>query len=452
MRKRRLDLLTVGFALFAMFFGAGNLIFPPQLGNASGSEWVIGFIGYIVIDVGLAMIAVMAIVKNGGHLAGVTRRVGRYWSTLIGIAVALCIGPFLAIPRTAATAYELGIRPLGVDYRILFSAVYFIIAFLLTIRGGKVIDIVGKVLTPLLLIGLAAMITVGVMSPIGTIKMVDEVGSVANAGITSGYQTLDAFGALLFSIVIIGSVKAKGYRTESDKRSFIWKACLIAGVALFLVYGGLTYLGATTSNLVDNTMSHADLLVFITKKIFGFPGVVLLGVIVILACLTTVIGLTASISAYFEEMSKGKLSYTFLVTAILLIGFLLSCLGLDTIISVSAPVLNTLYPMVLILIVTSFFKGWFRNDNTVKGAAFTALGISLLNTAVSLGISIPLISKLPFSDFGLNWILPAVIGGAIGSFVGRGGMKQPAGREPDKAEIFKDKAELFKDKPVKANS
>lgn len=433
MVKKRLDLFTVGFALFAMFFGAGNLIFPPELGNMGGSQWLIGFIGYIVVDVGLSMIAVMAIVKTGGHLQGVTSRIGRHWSVFIGVAVALCIGPFLAIPRTAATAYELGVHPMGLNARIIFSAVYFIVTFLLTVRNTKVVDIVGKILTPLLLLGLAAMIIVGIVSPIGSIAHVNEVGAVANNGITSGYQTLDAFGALLFSIIIIGSAEAKGYDQPGEKRRFIWHTCIVAGVALFLVYGGLTFLGATTSTMVDNSVGHADLLVFITKHIFGYPGVVLLGIVVILACLTTSIGLTAAISAYFTELSKGKISYTVLVTIIMVISFLLSCIGLDNIISVSAPILNTLYPMVLILIILSFFKNWVKNDNTVKGAAFTALVVSLLNTAIGFGLPIPLISYLPLTSFGLNWIIPAIIGGIIGSFVGRSKIKTDTDAEVLKA-------------------
>lgn len=410
------DVITVGFALFAMFFGAGNLIFPPYLGLVSGSNWLVGFICYIIVDAGLAMVTVVTMVKCGGQLSGVTGRIGRRCSILVGVAVALCIGPMLAIPRTAATAFEVGIEPIGLDNRVLFSAIYFMAAFFLTVRSTAVVDIVGKFLTPLLLVGLTVMIIVGVVAPIGPIVEKAGMDIVARDGITSGYQTLDAFAALLFSMIIIQSVEAKGYLGERQS-GFVLKTCILAGAALFFVYGGLTYLGATVSDLIGADISHSALLIYITKEILGYPGVILLGVVVVLACLTTVIGLTASISTYFSELSGGRISYKTLVTVIMAIGFILSCLGLNTIVSLSAPVLNTLYPMVLVLILLSLFKKQVKNDNIVKGAAFTALAVSILNTADGFGLSIPLLHVLPLYQFGLNWILPAVVGGLLGNLI-----------------------------------
>ncbi|MDL0416223.1 branched-chain amino acid transport system II carrier protein, partial [Clostridioides difficile] len=188
------DVIVIGFALFAMFFGAGNLIFPPYLGVLSGSSWLIAFIGFLFADGGLALLAVIAATKFNGDTSKMFSRAGKGLSIALGCAMVICIGPLLAIPRTAATTYEMGILPTigsGIS-PVIFSIVFFALVLVLTIRPSKVVDIVGAILTPALLIALAVLIVKGIVSPLGEIRDSSLIQNVFAEGITQGYQTMDA--------------------------------------------------------------------------------------------------------------------------------------------------------------------------------------------------------------------------------------------------------------------
>jgi LIVCS family branched-chain amino acid:cation transporter len=111
-RTKKIDILVIGFALFSMFFGAGNVIFPPYLGMEAGSEWFSGFACYFAADIGLALLTIIAMLKNGSDSAGIMRPLGKTASAILLTAVVLCIGPLLAIPRTAASTYEMSVLPL----------------------------------------------------------------------------------------------------------------------------------------------------------------------------------------------------------------------------------------------------------------------------------------------------------------------------------------------------
>ena len=414
------DLITVGFALFAMFFGAGNLLFPPFLGLGSGPQWLLAFICYIIADAGLAIVVMIAVQVSGGKMENVVGRVGKVCATIIGISVALCIGPIIAIPRTGAVAFEMGAQPLGFNNKVIFCAIYFLVAFVLMLKGSKVVDIVGNFLTPFLLIGLIAMIIIGIVNPIGDISNVVQFDSVVKKGIGDGYQTLDALASLLFSILIINSANDKGYTDPKLKMKFVCGASIVAGIGLFIVYGGLAYLGATTSSLSEITFSeigNSELVVFITKKLLGQPGVVILGIVVTLACMTTTIGLTASISNYFSSLSKGKIKYEVFVIIICLFSFGGACLGVGAIINIAAPILNLVYPAVLVLVILTFFKNQIKSDLIVQGATLFAFLTSLAteaNAFLEEGSKIPYIMDLPLASLGLHWIIPAIVGGILG--------------------------------------
>ena len=303
-----------------MFFGAGNLLFPPYLGLVSGQSWIVSLIGFVLADVGLALLVMAASAKCSGDLDKVLNRVGKNTSKLIGIAAVLCIGPLLAIPRTAATTFEMGITPIlgemNITASVIFSIIFFGLTLALTIRPSKVVDIIGKVLTPTLLIVLAILIIKGIITPIGDLNpeaMIEN--NPFQEGISQGYLTMGALGAAALATVIITSIHEKGYINSRDKVKLTMKAGLVAGIALTLVYGGLTYLGATLSNLPGNPYGvntpKASLMVVITNGLFGYPGKIVLCAIVSLACLTTAIGLTSATGKYFSSITNGKLKHPF---------------------------------------------------------------------------------------------------------------------------------------------
>ena len=198
MKKYLRDMMVIGFALFSMFFGAGNVIFPPYLGLGSGPEWLLGFASYFAADIGLALLAMFAILRQGSP-DGITAPIGKLPSTLLLCAIVLCIGPMLAIPRTASTTYETSLSPLIAGFSpMLFSVLFFLLIFLLCVRESTVVDIVGKLLTPALLAGLLVLIAAGVAHPIGPVGTRPLVDSVAATGVEAGYQTMDVLAAIVF--------------------------------------------------------------------------------------------------------------------------------------------------------------------------------------------------------------------------------------------------------------
>lgn len=417
------DVVVIGFALFAMFFGAGNLIFPPFLGVTTGDSWLVGFLGFVLSDVGLALLAILAAAKCNGSINKILERPGKTLAVILGSSIMICLGPLLAIPRTAATTFEMGIQPIFSNVSpVLVSVVFFALTLILTIKPSKVVDIIGQFLTPALLVGLGVLIIKGVITPIGEISQDAMIDDIFANGVGQGYQTMDAIGAVALSTVLVSSITEKGYKNANDKVKIALKAGIVAGVGLCLVYGGLTYLGATISTSYIgadiSSISKTSLMVEITEILLGNPGKLVLAIIVSLACLTTAIGLTSATAKYFENLTNGKLKYEVLVIAICVFSAVVSNFGVNTIIQFSGPILDIIYPATVVLVVLTLFSDFIKNDNVFKGATYTAIVISVVTVINNLGIiSIPFITKLPFASLGFNWIVPVIVVGVLCSFI-----------------------------------
>ena len=368
MPRPLLDMFVIGFALFSMFFGAGNVIFPPYLGLSCGAEWFAGFAWYYLADIGLALLALFAVLRCGST-EKVTGRLGTVPSKLLLSAIVLCIGPMLAIPRTAATTLEMAVNPLlsGVS-PLVFSLLFFTLIAALCVRQSAVVDIVGKFLTPALLIGLLVLIVLGVVNPIGPVPDRVLVDSVVITGIEAGYQTMDVLAAILFGIIILKSAESKGYTQRRDQVKVVAGAAIVAGIALLVVYLGLTYLGVTTSRFFDLTVQRTFLMVSIVRNLLGTPGVWLFSLIVTLACITTAVALVSSAADFFSSLLK--VSYTKMALAVCVFSAAAANFGLDTIVSIAAPVLNVVYPPTLVVVGFSFFEKWLPNHSAVRFAAF----------------------------------------------------------------------------------
>lgn len=412
------DIMVVGFALFAMFFGAGNLIFPPYLGLVSGSSWLTGFAGFVLADVGLALLAMLAAAKCNGEVSKILSRSGKILSIVLGCSIMICLGPLLAIPRTAATTFEMGIAPLfGGFNQVIFSIIFFALTLLLTIKPSKVVDIIGAFLTPALLIALAVLIISGIVSPLGNISSTSMIENVFVEGINQGYQTMDTLGAVALSTVIISTIANKGYKNEKLKVKLTLQAGIVASIGLCLVYGGLAYLGATVSKIYGADVVQTSLIVNITSALLGQPGKIILALIVGLACLTTSVGLTSATGQYFTKLTNGKLKYELVVIVVCVFSAIVSNFGVSTIIQFSAPILSLIYPATVTLIILTLFGDKIKNDNVFKFATYAALIVSLLTVANDFNINIPFVLNLPFASFGFNWIVPVVIAGIVGNFI-----------------------------------
>ena len=418
-KKFGADSIVVGFALFSMFFGAGNVIFPPYLGFGAGTQWVNGFLFYFIADIGLALFALFTLLKVGGS-ENITGRIGSVASNILMSAIILCIGPMVAIPRTAATTFEMSVAPLisGVS-PVIFSVAFFIVVLLLSIRQSAVIDVVGKVLTPALLIGLLVLIIKGIISPLGSIvnPHVDSSFVIVN-GIKSGYQTMDVLAALAFGIIILKSAQEKGYSDARESSKMIRAAAVIAGVLLLIVYFGLTYLGATSASLFSLGISRAELVIGIVERLLGKVGLVIFAVVVALACMTTAVALVSSAASFFEKLTKGRLSYAVLVIVICVSSAVISNLGLDRIVAVASPILDIVYPPTLVLIALSWF-GDRLSRGVYRWAVIGALIASVLSTLSLYGVSVPIVNTLPLASLGLGWIVPAAGFGIVAYVISR---------------------------------
>ena len=430
------DFVFIGLALFAMFFGAGNLIFPPDIGVRSGPDWFIGFLCFFIADAGLAVIGMLSMVKANGRIENVTGVIGKTPSTILATAVILCIGPGIAIPRTATVTYGLGLAPvfnIAADNKWalpVFSVVFFLIVLALTIKPTRVVDIVGKVLTPVLVVALLIMIVIGFVSPKGSISDSLPGTQTVQYGILNGYQTMDGMASLFFAIIVISAVYAKGYTSRKDSTSMTIKASVVAGILLFIVYGGLAYLGATTGTLWKSLVGipvksggvdQAGLVINITNALMGKAGVVILGIVVALACLTTAIGLTSATAEYFHKLSKGKLKYSHMVIAVCVFSAFICNLGLATILKIAVPILLLVYPIVVLLLVVTLFRRFINKQWAYKLAAIAALIVSAItvlgDTFDSLKESFAFIHKLPLDAYGFNWLIPTLIALVIGMII-----------------------------------
>ena len=384
MKVRMNDVIVTGFALFAMFFGAGNVIFPPYLGMTSGTEWVIGILCFIFIDVILSCVGIFTIVYGGGSITALENVVGKVPGMVLNVASILCTGVLIAPPRTAATTYEMSIAPFTDKISLfVFSIIFFAIVFIFTIRPTRFVDIIGKFLTPVLIICTFVLIIAGIINPIGEIAA-PVSQTVAQDGIIAGYQTMDILVVSGFGLVMLNTLRLKGYTERKVQLKAIVGVCFVAGILLSLIYGGLAYLGATSSVVLGNSnLNQAQLIVAITNQLMGQTGMIILGVIVGFACLTTAVGLIGATACFFEDFTNKKVKYPVWVVINTLISISLCNLGLSTIIEVAVPILTTICPPFMVTVLLLLFRNQIRNTLVYKGIAFVALVYGLVSTVQS---------------------------------------------------------------------
>ncbi|MEE1197785.1 MAG: branched-chain amino acid transport system II carrier protein [Acutalibacteraceae bacterium] len=400
-KKYLIDGFLIGSALFSMFFGAGNMIFPPYLGFKAGNEWLLGFISYFIADIGLALIAVFALIKTSSNNE-LLRPLGKIPAFVLMFSVFMCIGPLITIPRTAATTYELAIAPLGANFStILFYIIFFTVVFLLCYNKSAVVDIVGKFLTPLLFLGLVFLIVLGIINGAGNIDTASRSQNIVADGIEAGYQSMDVLGAMVFGILVLNSFKEKGYNEPHRKLKIFGVSGLVAGGGLLVIYLGLTFLGASVAQNYTMHISRTELLINIINTLIpGKTGIIFFGIIAGLACLSTAIALTSAAAEYLCELTKGKISYKAFVVIICVFDIAVSLLGVEGLITLASPILNLIYPPILITVILSLFKkhiGVFA-FRLSAAAAFIFAFIDVLNFRF--------IYKLPLSRYGFAWVLP----------------------------------------------
>ncbi|PLR84845.1 branched-chain amino acid transport system II carrier protein [Bacillus sp. V33-4] len=432
---RKFDTLFIGLMLFSMFFGAGNLIFPPFLGAQSGTAFWLAMAGFTLTAVGLPFAVLLAVSLAKGGAQAIGNRVHPYFSAIFMVIVYLSIGPFLAIPRNANVAFEMGVMPFVPESAnaalvlFLYTVIFFSLVFVISLNPSKMEKYMGRWITPALLLSMVVLCAVGFANLDAPLQApaADYQAGAFFKGFLEGYNTMDALASLAFGIVILTAIQQRGVRDEKQLTKYTLKAAVIAAVLLTLVYVSLGLIGGKMA--VNGPFENGtEILSAASTLLLGQNGTALLGFIFTLACFTTVVGLTAACGQYFSKLIP-KASYKSVVLVITLFGFTLSNLGLSQILKVSVPFLITAYPLTIVLITLAFFNRYFKNTKKVYGSAMLFTGVFAviggLNTfGLDLGPLQTLREVLPFSSVGLEWVVPALVGTGVGLLLSAFGRKQ----------------------------
>ncbi len=422
MKKKLLDTIIIGFALFAIFFGAGNLIFPPYLGVTAGENWGIATLAFLISDPLLSIIAVMVVAALGGSALNVGRRVHPLFASALAAICVLLIGPIFAVPRTGASTHEIFVQSYVPEApQWITSLVFFGIVLWITYQENSVMDAIGKYLTPILLIILFLIFVGAVLQPNASFAATDRTGLFAQ-GFKEGYQTMDVLGAPLLAGVVMKDITRRGYLNKKDQFRMMFGVGIVAFILLALEYSTLAYSGASMSTVIDSTAQRAAMLTTIVKNLLGSWGQLAMGLAVCFACLTTAIGLTTTCGQYFEEVSKGKISYKKTILVTVAVEFIISLVGVDSLINLAVPVLTFIFPIMIALILFSAFDQYIPYDWTYLGAVVGAgivglvQGINTLSQLLGgklLGDAVKLIGTFPLATYGLEWIVPTFVGALI---------------------------------------
>lgn len=415
MKLNKKNLILLSFTLFSLFFGAGNLIFPPLLGQQSGSNAVFAFIGFFITAVVLPVLGVITVGKFNG-LTNLAGKVGAKFAFVFTLLIYLSIGPGLGIPRAGSVPFEMAVFPYlpeGSNFRLsmaIYTLIFFGIVLILCLEPGKLVKRIGTILTPSLLILILLMFVVFLIKGEKSISAPDAkyLSLPLLEGFIDGYQTMDTIAALNFGLVIVLTLNGFGINEKKGiiKNTII--AGIIAGTILTVVYLMLTIIGAQTSGIYPDMENGALILRTTMFDLLGGFGAFILASIFTLACLTTCIGLTNSISSYFNSQFK-KVSYTKWVIIITVVSFLICNLGLNMILSISIPILNAIYPVSIVIIILGLCDKYISENKYIyKLCIYSTTVISIIyaiDQIVNLGVLTNILSYIPLYNNGFGWVI-----------------------------------------------
>ena len=408
------DIIALGFMTFALFIGAGNIIFPPIVAQQAGEHvWLAAF-GFLITAVGLPVMTIMALSRMQGSIEVISSPLGRFASLLLTIVCYLSVGPLFATPRTATVSYEIGFAPYfgtSSSSLLIYSVIYFAFVAAVSLYPNKLLDTVGHVLAPLKIVALAILGIAAFAIPTGYISppINHYVNSPVSEGFVSGYLTMDTLGALVFGIVIIQAIQSRGVTDSKLITKYAIIASLIAGVGLTLVYISLFKLGLGSHEVAANADNGAVILHAYVQHAFGDLGSLFLTGLIFLACMVTAIGLTCACAEYFNELTG--LPYKLLVFILIGFSLLISNLGLTKLIAFSVPLLSAIYPPAIVVIMLSFFwKHWNKPSLIVGSVTAIAFLFGIVEAIKAAGFTEQLpqfIDHLPLSEQNLAWLLPS---------------------------------------------
>ena len=411
---RTRDIVALGFMTFALFIGAGNIIFPPIVAQQAGEHvWLAAF-GFLITAVGLPVITIIALSRVEGSIQILSSPLGKIASLILTITCYLTVGPLFATPRTATVSYEIGFSSyLGTSSSslLIYSAIYFSVVTLISLYPNKILDTVGYVLSPLKILSLTILGIAAMMIPTGFVPPAinNYIDSPVSEGFVNGYLTMDTLGALVFGIVIIQAIRSRGVSNPKLITRYAVIASIISGIGLTVVYLSLFKLGLGSHEVAANASNGAVILHAYVQHAFGDLGSIFLSAMIFIACMVTAIGLTCACAEYFSSITK--IGYKVWVFILIGFSFIISNLGLTKLIAFSVPVLSAIYPPAIVVIMLSFGWKFFNHPRRVIApVTVVSLVFGILDGLKVANFELPYaLTHLPLAEQNLAWLFPSLV-------------------------------------------
>ena len=420
-RKFIVDTLVVGFTLFATFFGAGNLVFPPYMGILVGNQWIKAILGLALTGILVSVLSMVGVVKGGGSIQKVTKPIASWFYIIFNILTMYLIALFILIPRTGATTYEVGFRTLLPQVpHLAVLIIFFTVVYFLTVDKLGAVDKIGRYLTPTLIIMIVAIILAGIVNPLETNMSPSKIENPFAWAFSEGYQMGDLVTGLLFSSVMVMTIKHKKYSPQEGLKMTYIASAIASGLLLF-IYGSLLWIGASGSSTFDPSIERTDLLSQIVKLTIGSAGQLILSITVILACLTTAVGLLTAVADFTSTLLRHRISYKVTVLIFCIFCVFQADIGVERIIGLSSPFFAVAYPIGIIVTFIGLFRQKIPNDGATKGAVLLTVIYTLIEAFAMSGIGTtylkPIVQCVPLGAQGFGWVSVAIVGGIIGTLL-----------------------------------
>jgi LIVCS family branched-chain amino acid:cation transporter len=405
-------IIVISSALFSGHFGVGDTIFPPILGREAGQSWLVAAMGYGIINSLGVLIAYLAVsMQQQTLLQMASKTLGRWFGVVFTTMSMLIIGPVFILPRVSSATHEMAVELFFPKFPLWATLlIFFGLNFVVAYNRAKVIDTMGKLLAPVLIVFMAILVIKGIVSPEASAQATGMQHPLSE-GVLNGYNTMNALGAALFGGWVLKDLALRGITDKKEQAKNLIYIGPIVAVLLLIASTGLTYLGASTGFAYDAEIGI--LTVNIAEGLLGIFGKAVFAVLLALACFTTSVGLTSTAGDVFMELTGGKLKYEVTVGLSSLVGFLLGLFGLSTIIQYTTPWLMLLYPALVVILLSNLLPRFNRVKNAVAAGVVTAMLFSVGDFLAGLGLEgnifISQVSRLPLGDQGMGWIIPTVV-------------------------------------------
>ncbi len=424
-------IFAIGLMLFAMFLGAGNVIFAPILGQQAGTNTWLAMGGFLITGVGLVLLAIIALTRGGGTVEKLASRVSPLFAMIFSILLFLTLGPIYVIPRTTSVVYEIAINPLiagGVNKSLIlfgFSAVFIFLTILLSWNTTKFVDRLGKIITPIFGILLLLVIIKSIITPMGSIGAPQEnyLSGIFLKGFTEGYYTMDVLAAFVFGGIFIKTIGGLGIKSEKEVSKIFIKAGLVTVIGLVLLQVSMAWIGATSVDSIGFMENGGEVLAQSSIVLFGQIGIYIIGAVILLTGISTNVACLAAVSEYFERIIP-SVSYKKWLIVFALLSLIITNFGLNKILTMASPILMLLYPLAIGLIALIFTNNFFKGYQSVYVGTIIGIGVvAILDALKDANIAPDTINNffsfIPLFEAGAGWILTGIIGAVIGFVIGK---------------------------------